>query len=146
MNTRWNKVVGVRLCAWLICVGSLAGCGMMGSSSKGTTMHAASNVPSATGEVSTKREENNMKLSVKVEHMAPPEKVAQGATTYVVWAEPASGGPPQNLGSLKVGEERSAKLETVTAARDMKIIVTPEQAPGVSKPSQQPVLWTNINE
>ena len=145
MNTRWNQVVGVRLCAWLICVGSLAGCMHSGQSSS-STMHPSTQVPSATGKVSADRKEGNMKLSVKVEHMAPPEKISQGATTYVVWAEPAAGGPAQNLGALKIGDDRSAKLDTTTPARDMKIIVTPENSPDVTHPSADPVLWTTINQ
>jgi hypothetical protein len=146
MNTRWNQVVGVRLCAWLICVGSLAGCMHSSGKSSSSTMHPSAQVPSATGKVSAKRSEGNMELSVKVDHMAPPEKIARGATTYVVWAEPAAGGAPQNLGSLKVGEDRSAKLDTTTPSRDMKIIVTPETSPDVTKPSNDPVLWTTINQ
>lgn len=107
-------------------------------------MHAASDAPAATGSVKTKREAGNYHLAVAVEHMAPAEKMVDGATTYVVWAEPVAGGAPQNLGSLKVDDKRNGKLNTVTSARDLKITVTAEPTAEAAKPSGKPLLWTRI--
>jgi hypothetical protein len=146
MTTHWNQIVGARLLAWLTCVGLLAGCMHTSSGGSRVPLQASAGIPSAKGEVDASQKEGNMKLSVKVQHMAPPQKLAQGATTYVVWSEPIAGGPPQNLGSLKLADDRSAKLDTVTPARDMKIVITPEPSTGVTKPSAQPVLWTTITQ
>jgi hypothetical protein len=149
MDTRHIQLPGVRSLAWLISVSLFAGCGIFGGGggSEATPMHASSTAPAATGSVKAKREKGNYNLSVAVEHMAPAEKLVNGATTYVVWAQPTNGsGTPQNLGSLKVGENRSGKLNTVTSARDMKITVTAEPEASVSKPTGEPLLWTRINE
>jgi hypothetical protein len=148
MKTHSNRVVGARLFAWLTCVGLFAGCMHSSSGSERVPLQTSSNVPSATGDVKAKVEKDgNMKISVAVDHMAPPQKVSQGATTYVVWAQPITGGPAQNLGSLKINSsERSAKLDTMTSARDMKILVTPEPSPAVTKPSASPVLWTTVTQ
>jgi hypothetical protein len=145
MDTR-TQLPSVKPLAWLFCVSLFAACSLGKGGANTTPMHASSNAPAATGSVKAKREKGNYNLSVAVEHMAPAEKMVEGATTYVVWAQPASGGVPQNLGALKVGDNRSGKLNTVTAARDMKITVTAEPEASVAKPSGQPLLWTRIND
>jgi hypothetical protein len=125
---------------------ALAGCGMFSSSSESVRMQGAQSVPAAVGEVGVKpTKQGNMELAIKVDHLAPPDQVEAGTTTYVAWAEPAAGGPPQNLGALKVGEDRSGKLVTKTPARNAKISITPEAAPSVIKPNHDPVMWATVN-
>src|SRR5207344_1748307 len=106
------QLSGVRRFAWLGCVTFLAACGMIGGgkNKETTPMQSSSSAPAATGSVAAKREAGNYDISVAVQHMAPPEKIAHGATTYVVWAEPTAGGAPQNIGQLKLDkDQRSGK-------------------------------------
>jgi hypothetical protein len=125
---------------------ALAGCGMFSSSSESVRMQGAQSVPAAVGEVGVKpTKQGNMELAIKVDHLAPPDQVAAGTTTYVAWAEPAAGGPAQNLGALKIDEDRSGKLVTKTPERNAKISITPEAASSVTKPSHDPVMWATVN-
>ena len=146
METRQFELPGARLLAWLVCIGLFSGCGIFGGGKESSAMpmHTASVAPAATGTVEAKREKGNYHLSVAVEHMAPADKMVDGATTYVVWAQPVKGGSPQNLGALKVDDKRSGKLDTVTSARDLKITVTAEPTAETPTPTGEPLLWTQI--
>jgi hypothetical protein len=49
-------------------------------------------VPAADGVTEVRRDENgNAPLDIKVDHLAPPERIAPGATSYVVWVNPCAG-------------------------------------------------------
>jgi hypothetical protein len=87
----------------------------------------------------------NTTLTVEVEHLAPPDKVAQDASVYVVWARPHVGDQPmQNLGALQVDDDRKGKLETVTPLKSFDVIVTPESSSQVTKPAHDPVLTGKV--
>jgi hypothetical protein len=64
--------------------------------------------------------------------------VKTGASVYVVWIEPQNAQRQrQNIGVLKLDEDKRGRLETVTPFRDFRIFVTAEPAPNVTEPSQQ---------
>lgn len=127
-----------------------AGCSHMPfSSSGGTPMLASPRVPAAQGAVSIKDADNgNMKLAVSVKHMAPPEKVATGASSYVVWLKPLATGndneAPQNLGALAVNKDQEGEFDTVTSYRQFDIFVTAEPQPGSTAPTGEQLLSTTI--
>jgi hypothetical protein len=151
MDTSRIQLSGVRRFAWLGCVTFLAACGIFGGggskNTASTPMQSSSNAPAATGSVEAKREAGNYDLKVAVQHMAPPEKIKEGATTYVVWAEPTAGGSAQNLGQLKLDkDQRSGKLETVAPARPMKVLITAESGADATRPSGEPLLWTEVHD
>lgn len=87
----------------------------------------------------------NTNVKVEVEHLAPPDKVAQDASVYVVWARPLVGDPqPQNLGALKIDDDRKGKLETVTALKSFDVLVTPESSSQITRPAHDPVLTGKV--
>jgi hypothetical protein len=48
--------------------------------------------PAATGEVSTSRgPDGNTKLTIRVQHLAPADRIARGASAYVAWVVPIEG-------------------------------------------------------
>jgi hypothetical protein len=119
------------------------------SSSGGTPMMASPRVPAAQGAVSVKDADNgNVKLAVSVKHMAPPEKVATGASSYVVWLKPLATGndneAPQNLGALAVNKDQEGEFDTMTAYRQFDIFVTAEPQPGSTAPTGEQLLSTTI--
>jgi hypothetical protein len=119
------------------------------SSSSGAPMLASPRVPAATGEVSVKDADNgNVKLEVQVKHMAPPEKVATGASSYVVWLKPLATGneneQPQNLGALAVNKDQEGEFNTTTSYRQFDIFVTAEPQPGSTAPTGEQLLSTTI--
>src|SRR5262245_23579309 len=81
-----------------------------------TALVPTSRVPAAKGVVETKRTDNqNTEVALEVQHLAPPQRVANGTSVYVVWVKPsAPEAPPQNVGAIVVGEDRRASLTTKT--------------------------------
>jgi hypothetical protein len=111
-----------------------------------TPLTVTPQAPAAEGTVETRRTENkNTEVNLRVEHMAPPEKIVNDATVYVVWAQPlAPGAEPQNMGSFVVGKDRKGQLKTVTPQEQFELIVTPEAKGTVEKPTNEPVLKAKI--
>ena len=125
-------------------VASFAGCGLFSESST-VQLHAASSVPAASGSVEvTPTDQGNMELAIEVDHLAPASSLAKGATTYVAWAEPIGEGSAQNIGALKVGEDRSGKLVTKLPQQAARILLTPEPAAAMTEPTNEPVLWATV--
>lgn len=120
---------------------TLAGC------SHATQLRPDPRIPAARGVVEAKTGPNgNVKLKVMVEHLAPPSRLRPGATTYVVWAKlGAEGARPQNLGALRVNDNLSGSLETVTPLPAFSIFLSPEESPLVQLPTAEPLMMTPIN-
>lgn len=116
-----------------------------GSSPRSVTMASSADIPAAKGTIKAYGTDNdNTAVEVKVRHLAPPSRVAPGATTYVVWALPPGDQPPQNLGALRVDSDLTGKLETVTALRNFQVIVTAEPTATVTEPSGGELLSANV--
>jgi hypothetical protein len=98
--------------------------------------------PAATGVVKARRTPNeNTEVNLKVQHMAPPDKVADDAKIYVVWAKPwTANAVPQNVGSLVIDKDRTGSLETKTPHERFDLMITPEPNGLVSQPTHEPVL------
>lgn len=122
-------------------------CGACSGTQK-TALTPTSKVPAAEGTVETKRTENqNTEVDLHVKYMAPPDKIAQDATVYVVWAQPlAPGAEPQNMGSFVVGKDRTGELKTVTPQEQFELLVTPEAKGTVDRPTNDPVLKAKIGK
>jgi hypothetical protein len=105
-------------------------------------LQSGKDVPAAEGAVNVTRGENgNTKLAISVAHLAPPEKVLAGTTTYIVWVRGVVGDQPaQNVGALKVNEDLSGTLDTVTPQTRFQVFITPEANSAASSPSGPTVL------
>jgi hypothetical protein len=102
-------------------------------------------IPAAQGTVTaTSTDNNNTAVVVDVHHLASPERVQPGATTYVVWARAAGREEYQNLGALRVDSNLHGQLRTVTPLRSFDVIVTAEQSPTVTMPTSKRVLAATI--
>lgn len=129
----WKKVTKVSLVAGLL---ALAGCAT-------TRVPLASNndVPAAQGTVMTsKTKNNNTAIDVRVKHLADPGNVETGATTYVVWARPQGSGEARNLGALKVDENLTGQLKTVTPYSGFELFITAEPSAQITSPQGQELL------
>ena len=103
-------------------------------------MVSSPQTPAAQGTVAAAPAPNgNTRLSVEVKHLALPERVAPGAKVYVVWVVP-HGGPPQNVGALRVDENLTGRLDTVTAQPSFEVLVTAEDYPAATTPRGPRVL------
>ena len=111
-------------------------------------MEGSSRVPGALGMVRLEETKNkNTAVTLQVEHLAPPEKLAQGLSTYVVWAQPTVGDArPYNLGALRVGKDLKGDLDTVVPYRTFNLFITAEPTASVTNPSGDTLLWTQIGQ
>jgi hypothetical protein len=146
-----------------------SGCGLFGSGGSTVVLAASPKTPSSQGEVKTKTtSDKNTRVTVTVKHLAPPEKIEQGATTYVVWVRPLgvsadqgerSGAYPErqegagrneagvyNLGALKIGKNLDGELVTITPFKSFEIFVTAEASGAITQPHGERILWTSISK
>jgi hypothetical protein len=109
-------------------------------------LQGTADVPAAQGQLNvSKGDSGNTKLDVKVAHMAPPEKVRPGATNYVVWVKSPSG-KPQNVGSLKVGDNRKGELKTTTPYSQFQVFITAEAYPTAAAPTSDRLMYANVRK
>jgi hypothetical protein len=100
--------------------------------------------PAASGTVDAKiGEGGNTQLEVKVEHLAPPEKVSSGATVYVVWVI-AKDAPAVNVGDLKLNADLDGSLQTVTPQHAFELKITAESVSTASNISGPVVLSGSV--
>jgi hypothetical protein len=129
----WKKKTKVTLVAGLL---ALAGC-----ATARVPLSSTRDVPAAQGTVMTSMtKNNNTAIDVRVKHLADPGKVESGATTYVVWARPEGSGQPRNLGALKVGDDLTGQLKTVTPYSGFELFITAEPSAQVTSPQGQELL------
>lgn len=105
---------------------------------------ASTTVPGARGQVDIGKDKNgNLKVSMKVEHLANPESLTPASAVYVVWLQ-EKGGTAENLGQLKVDKKETAKFETVTPSKTFDLFVTGERDAGAKTPGGTEVLRTTV--
>lgn len=128
------------------CGGLVALAGFVAACASGQQNVRLSNsaeVPAARGTVSSKIAENgNTKFDIKVEHLAPPNKVEASASTYVVWLKPLeTNEPAQNVGALRVDRQRlTGTFEGITSHRRFQLSITAESQTTARNPSGSKVL------
>jgi hypothetical protein len=111
--------------------------GAFGRNEQTWTLNGSDKAPAAQGkvEVAAKSKNGNRQIKVEVEHLAKPDQVFQGTTTYVVWLKP-EGGRPQNVGQLKLGDNLKADLETKTPYKVFDVLITAEASPQTMLPNR----------
>lgn len=109
---------------------------------------ASPRVPSAEGTVTARDAgNNNTAVEVQVKHLARPQRIDPGASTYVVWARPLNDfGRAQSLGALSVDQELTGRLSTTTAFRDFEVFITAESSPQIQDPRGERLLWTTVTQ
>jgi hypothetical protein len=130
---------------WLV---GVAGVGLVACGGNTAQLRRSTATPAAEAQVrSETTDDGNTKLSLEVEHLAPPDRVAADSSVYVVWAVPRTGDRrPQNLGALKVDKNLKGKIETVTPLTDFDVMVTPEGSASVEGPTHEAVLSGGIQK
>lgn len=123
---------------------TLVGCGASGP--RTVVMRTSHDVPGAEGNIKASSTDNdNTLIEVDVRHLASPEKVATGATTYVVWVRAAGAGIPQNLGALQVDGDLRGTLKSVTPLRSFDVFITAEASPTTMAPINKQLLTASIS-
>jgi hypothetical protein len=120
----------------------LLGCA---SGPKTVRMTTSNDVPGAQGTIKSSRGQNgNTALEVEVKHLAAPERVEAGATTYIVWGRALGQGMSQNLGALRVDSDLRGTLKTVTPMRSFDVFITAEASPTVMSPTNTQLLMVSV--
>jgi hypothetical protein len=109
-------------------------------------MTAAKTVPAAVGEVNVAKEKNgNIRVDVKVKHLAKPGNLTPPANTYVVWLQ-QEGSQPQSQGELKVENDLDGELKTTTPLKNFNVFITAETDSQTKTPSDQVVLRATVQQ
>src|ERR1700693_5073735 len=112
--------------------------------SKSYHMTATKTVPAASGEVNVAKEKNgNIRVEVKVKHLAKPGNLTPPANTYVVWL-PQEGSQPQSQGEMKVGDDLNGELKRHTPLKNFNVFITAETDSQTKTPSDQMVLRATV--
>jgi hypothetical protein len=109
-------------------------------------MTSAVGVPGATGivKVQTAKDNGNMKLDIKVDHLARPSSLTPSANNYLVWIRP-NGGEAFKQGAIGVDKKLSGELKLETVSKDFDVFITAEQSDSVTFPSSVEVLRTHVS-
>lgn len=87
-------------------------------------------------------------LDVTIKHLAPPERLSAGGTTFVVWARQGDAAPWQRIGALKYDEDdrKGEILEASVPLTSFSLIISVEKQPAPEKPSSDVVLTQDVNK
>jgi hypothetical protein len=98
----------------------------------------------STAKIST-NDNGNTKIDLVVEHLASPERVDPGATTYVVWVRGNEAeAEPQNLGQLKIGDDEKGSISATTTLRSFDLYITAEPTQLSTAPKGKTLLYTTV--
>lgn len=109
-------------------------------------MTSAVSVPGATGvvKVQSAKDNGNMKLDIKVDHLARPGSLTPSANNYLVWIRP-NGGEPFKQGAIGVDKNLKGELKLETVSKDFDVFITAEQSESVTFPSSVEVLSAHVS-
>lgn len=116
------------------------------TASKEYHMTSGIGVPAATGTVKAERSKDNgnIKLDIKVDHLARPSSLTPSANDYLVWIRP-NGGEAFKQGAIGVDKNLSGELKLETVSKDFDVFITAEQSNSVTSPSSVEVLSAHIS-
>ena len=85
-------------------------------------------------------------VSVKIEHLAPPDRLVAGSTNYVVWARRDDGAPWARVGSLKYdnGSRKGELYGASVPETSFELIVSAERQAAPAGPSADVVLAQKV--
>lgn len=116
------------------------------NSAKEYHMTSSVSVPAATGIVKVQKDKDNgnIKLDIKVDHLARPSSLTPSANDYLVWIRP-NGGEALKQGAIGVDKNLSGELKMETVSKDFEVFITAEQSDGATFPSSVEVLRAHVS-
>lgn len=116
------------------------------TSAKQFPMTASTSVPAAAGIVKVQKDKDNgnMKLEIKVDHLANPASLTPSANAYLVWIRP-NGGDAFKQGAIGVDKNLHGELKLETVSKDFDVFITAEQSDSVTFPSNVEVLSAHVS-
>lgn len=116
------------------------------ASAKEYHMTAAAGVPAASGTVKAEQDKDNgnIKVDIKVDHLARPSSLTPSASDYLVWIRP-NGGEAFKQGAIGVDKNLKGELKLETVSKDFDVFITAEQSANVTSPSDVEILSTHVS-
>lgn len=97
--------------------------------------------PAAAAEIKTSKSDNgNTNVEVKVKHLAQPEKLANGASVFVLWLKPDGAVQFQNMGAFNVNSSLEGNYELKIPHKTFSFMITPEATASVQTPMGRTVF------
>jgi hypothetical protein len=143
MNFGFASCLAQRLVlgAALVSVGGLAACG--GPNKYYVTGTGTSASADAHIQVET-RETGNKLVTIDIQNLPPPDRVAEDAEAFVVWFS-AKDQPTQKAGHLQYDkDERVGKAEATCAYEEFTVLVTAEESVEAGSPSNKVVIRQDV--
>jgi hypothetical protein len=136
LSGRATKMISrVAICACMFFVGITAI-----AVASDVQLTADQSIPAAAGRAHIGKEKNgNLKLTVKVHHLAKPGALTPSRQSYVVWTQ-ARGKEPENRGVLKVNDKLEGNFEETVSREDFDVFITAEDNPRAEVPSEPKLL------
>jgi hypothetical protein len=134
MQTRWTLALLVTLAA---CGGPLK-----------YNVASSARAPGADAKVvaDVKKDQNQTQLEINAKHLPPPDRVTQGATTYLVWERKDSAAAWQRLGALKYdGGDRDATWQGSVPETSFDLVITAEHDAVSVSPSGDTIFTQRVN-
>ncbi len=105
----------------------------------GSHKYSVVGTPKASGADGTveveKLEGDNLMVTINLEHLPPPERIAEGKKNFVAWFQP-NNGIPVRAGALAYDEDtRVGNLMATTTEKRFRLLVTAEEASNPTSPS-----------
>jgi hypothetical protein len=87
-------------------------------------------------------------LTIKCEHLAPPDRLSPGATAYVVWARKNDSGPWTRVGALQYddGTRKGELKEASVPLTAFDLVITLEKQPAPESPSPDIAISQRVQE
>jgi hypothetical protein len=138
LNSRWGLV------GWVVFGAALLGCS--------STLHYApkgtAKAPEADAKITADVDSGTSitKLSVHAEHLAPPDRLIQGGTTFVAWACKSGNANCTRIGALKYSpDSRKGDLDEVTVPlTKFDLVISVESMPDPQAPSSTVVISQTV--
>lgn len=113
------------------------------SCSKKYEFKTSSIIPAARGEVVVKKDNNkNYRITLKLSHLAEPNRLNPAKTTYVVW-QVSDENKTINLGQIISTSKLHVTFESVSSSKPKVIFITAEDDGNTQYPGNMKVLETD---
>jgi|GEM_PF-458515 hypothetical protein len=93
------------------------------------------------------KEHGQARLTVTIEHLAPPERIASGGRHYFVWSRQSDSVPWRPVGALVYdeGDRRGELAETTVPALSFDLQVTVENTTTPATPSKSVIVSQRVD-
>lgn len=91
------------------------------------------------------RDQSMTNLQIRVEHLAPPDRINAGGTVFVVWARRNNSSQWTRVGILQYNpSSRTGELNGTTPDTQFELMITVENAAAPAQPSTATVVTQNV--